>query len=195
MVDIKEFITESSIVGEGQTATQINLRHPGKFVTLVCPAAYSSVTFDVTNTYSYWTIAWLNWPPGNLGPGSRISHADAEAAMQRTLPKSSSENVTMKPGDAPLELRLKEGALMSSLFPGWQVWQDSDIDISIVKVVDVSGKDVTPTPEPRVNTVWTDLAAWVDEYKWYLIAAVVLVIMALLGYAYVRYLDVGRVGT
>lgn len=185
MVDISEFVQSGDYKGERATRTEIYLVHPNKSAGMFCSDKYSSMTYHRKTTRTYSSVK-LNWD-GSYGPLAKISITEARAIVGFLGPKlddSKDEDVTMKPGDTAKDIKVNEGT--QGIWPAL-VWKDEDHLIILTKVLDLSGKDVTPTPEPIKSTPWTDIEEWFRKNWWILAVFMALIVfLVALYYFYLK---------
>ena len=177
MVKLSEFIQAGNTVGEKMTDTQLALRHANKSATLYCPADYSAATFNVKTYHNYYTVAWLS---GLSGPGGKLPD---NMKGYFDIKKNKEQTLTLAPSDTTQEFKINEGKIDGTLGSMYEAWHDMDIDITLTKVLDKDGKDVTPDPDPLVNTAWDDIQKWFKDNQWTIIG-----VMALGGLLLVTYM-------
>jgi hypothetical protein len=160
MVKLIEFFQGGDTEAEKLTNTQLQLRHSNKYVELFCPDTYSSATFDIRTFHKYSTLAWLS---GLSGPGGTLPD---HMRQYFDLEKDTVESVTIKAGEPSKEYKIVEGKIQGKAGSLYEAWHDMDIDITLTQVLDKDSKDVTPSPDPVVQTSWDDFKKWFKDNQW-----------------------------
>jgi len=185
MVDISEFFGPGGdYKNERTTTTMVYLVHPNKSVQMMCPDKYSSMTYHRKSTRTYSRVK-MNWD-GSYGPISKISLVDARLTVGPLGPEldgDKDEDVTMVPGDKVKDIKVNEGT--QGTWP-MMVWKDEDHLISLTKVLDKDGKDVTPSPDPIKSTAWTDIQEWLKKNWWIIALMIALITVLIIVYLKVR---------